>query len=81
MNDNNDNNNNSNNNNNNNFAIPVDQSENKRKRKDRYLDLARELKTAAEQKGEGYTNYGWCARNGYQRLNVETEGVRNQWKN
>ena len=45
------------------------QSENQRKQKrDKYLDLARELKKAMEYEGDGDTNCKWCARNNPQKL-------------
>ena len=31
-------------------------------KKDKYLDLARELKKTMEHAGDNYTNYEWCTR-------------------
>ena len=56
--------------------------ENQRKRKsDKYLDLARKLKKAMEHEGGGCTNCKWCARNNSQRLGKGTGRVGNQRRN
>ena len=55
---------NNNNNNNNNNAVPVDfglklkESENR----DRYIDLARELKKSLEHERDSDTSSNWCTR-------------------
>ena len=47
------------------FKVPADQSENKRKRKDRWiLGSYKKTKKAVEHEGDGNTNFSWCARDG-----------------
>ena len=47
--------------------------------KDKYLDLARELKKTMEHKSDGDTNYNWCAWYIHQRIITETGGLENKW--
>ena len=79
--------NNNNNNNNNNrtcrivgFAVPADprlelkESE----KKDKYLDLARELKKTVEHESDVYTNCNWCFWYSHQRIGTGTGGLGNK---
>ena len=47
------------------FAVPADQRIKLKEfeKKDKYLDLARELKKTMEQAGDNYTNCNWCVWN------------------
>ena len=47
------------------FAVPVDHRIKLKecKMKDKYLDLARELKKTMEHAGDNYINCNWCIRN------------------
>ena len=49
--------------------------------RDKYLDLARELKIVVEHVGDGDTNSSWCTWNSPQRLGKKTIGIGNQRKN
>ena len=44
------------------FSVPVDHwiKLKEREKKDKYLDLARELKKTMEHEGNNYTNCDWC---------------------
>ena len=56
------------------------QSKIERKRKDKYLDLARELKkkkTVAHE-SDGDTNCNWCSWYSHQRIGTETGGLQNK---
>ena len=48
------------------FAVPADHRIKLREceKKDKYLDLARELKKTVEHAGGNYTNCNWCVCNG-----------------
>ena len=45
------------------LSLPVDYSVklNENEKKDKYLDIARELKKTMEHKSNGDTNYNWCS--------------------
>ena len=47
------------------FAVPVDHRIKLKEceKKDKYLDLARELKKTMEHAGDNYTNCNWCVWN------------------
>ena len=47
------------------FAIPADHRLKRKEceKKDKYLDLARELKKTVERAGDNYTNCNWCVWN------------------
>ena len=44
-------------------------------KRDKYLDLARELKKTVEHAGDNYTNCNWCVWNSYKRITKGTEGL------
>ena len=46
-------------------------------KRDKYLDLARELKKTVERESDGDTNYNWCSWYRYERIDTETEGFGN----
>ena len=46
--------------------------------RNKYLDLARELKKAMEHEGDGDTDCNWCTRNNPQRIEKGTGRFRNQ---
>ena len=45
-------------------------------KRDKYLDLARELQKSMVHEGDGYAN--WCARYSQQRIGTETGGLENK---
>ena len=47
------------------FVVPADHRIKLKEceKKDKYLDLARELKKTMEHEGDNYTNYNWCVWN------------------
>ena len=47
------------------FAVPTDHRRKLKEsvKKDKYLDLATELKKTMEHEGDNYTNRDWCIRN------------------
>ena len=49
----------------------------KKSEKDRYLDLARELKKTIEHESDGDTDCNWCAWYSHQRIDKETGGLGN----
>ena len=51
------------------------------KKINKYLDLARELKSLQKIKIQGNTNCIWCTRNGPQEFIEETGVIRNQCEN
>ena len=62
-----------------NFINPVDHSENKRKQKDRYLDLTRsEEPKKLEYENDDNTNCNWCTWNRPQSPLKKTGGIGNQ---
>ena len=63
-----------------NFAVLADHSVKikESKKKNKYLDLAREIKKVIEYKGDGDTDYNWCTWNSCQRFGKGTERVKNQ---
>ena len=44
-------------------------------KRDKYRDLARELKKTMEHESDGDNNYNWCARYSYQKISKETRGL------
>ena len=48
------------------------------KKKDKYLDLARELKKTVEHESDDYTNCNWCSWYSHQRISTRTEGLGNK---
>ena len=61
------------------FAVPVDLIMNLKegKKRDKYLDLARELKKIMEHIDDGDTNYNWCTWNNPQRIDNKNGRLRN----
>ena len=59
------------------FAVPVDHTVKLKEngKRDKYLDLARELKTM-DHESDGDTNGNWYARNNPHRLSEETGRIR-----
>ena len=57
-----------------NNSVKIKESE----KKDKYLDLARELKKTMERGGDGDINCNWCTRNNPRKLNKETGRFRNR---
>ncbi len=53
-----------------NFAVPGDHRIKMKEceKKDKYLDLARELKKTMEHKGDNFTNCDWCFWNSHQSV-------------
>ena len=47
----------------------------KSEKKDKYLDLARELKKTMEHEGDNYTNLYWCFWYSHRRIIKGTEGI------
>ena len=47
-------------------------------KRDKYLDLARELKKTMEHKSDSSTNCNWHARYSHQRIGIETEGTETE---
>ena len=63
-----------------NFAVPADhrvKSEKKSEKKNKYLDLARELKKTMEHESDSDTNCNRCARYSHQRIGGGTGGLGN----
>ena len=62
------------------FAVPADHrvklKENEEKNK--YLDLARELKKTVEHENSVYSYYNWCSWQSHQRINKRTLGIGNK---
>ena len=64
-----------------NFAVPVDprvKLEENEKKKDKYLDLARELKKTVEHESDVYTNCDWCSCYSHRRIIKVTGGLGNK---
>ena len=65
------------------FAAPADcrvkLKENEKR--DKYLDLARELKKPMEHESDGDTICNWCTRRSHQRIDTGTGGLRNKRMN
>ena len=47
-------------------------------KRDKYLDLARELKKLWERESDGDTNCNWCTRYSHQRIDTGTGEIRNK---
>ena len=47
-------------------------------KKDKYLNLARELKKTLKPESDDYSNCNWCSYYSYQRIRTRTGGVRNK---
>ncbi len=62
------------------FAVPADHRVKLKEseKKDKYLDLVRELKKTMELESDVYTNCNWCSWYSHQRINKGTGGVRNK---
>ena len=62
------------------FAIPDDHRIKLKEceKKDKYLDLAREMKKTVEHKSDNYTNCNWCFWYSHQRINTRTGGHGNK---
>ena len=60
-----------------NFAVPADHRVNLKEieKKDKYLDLARELKKTVEHESDGDTNCNWCSWYSHQRIDKGTGGL------
>ena len=61
-----------------NFGVPADHRIKLKEsgKKDKYLDLARELKKTMEHKGDHYTNCEWCFWYSHQSIIKGTGGLR-----
>ena len=61
------------------FAVPAEHRVKlkKIKKRDKYLDLARELKnkTTVNHESDGYTNFNWCSWYGHQRIGERLEDL------
>ena len=59
------------------FAVPADHriKLKESEKKDKYLDLARELKTLWNCEGDNYTNHNWCFWYSHQRIIKGTRGL------
>ena len=59
------------------FAVPADHRIKLKEceKKDKYLDLARELKKTMEHEGDNYANCDWCFWYNHQRIIKETGGL------
>ena len=59
------------------FAVPADHRINLKEseKKDKYLDLVRELKKTMEHEGDNCTSCGWCFWYSYQRIIKGTGGL------
>ena len=59
-----------------NFAVPADQRVKLKedKKRDKYLDLARDQKKPSDSDGD--TNCNWCAQHSHQRICTRTGGLR-----
>ena len=62
------------------FAVSVDHKVKikESKKRDQYIDLARELKKTMKHEIDGDTNYGWCTWNNHQRINKGTGKLGNK---
>ena len=62
------------------FAVPADDKAKLREseKKDKYLDLARELKKIIEHESDSDTNCSWCGRYSHQRIDKGTVGIGNK---
>ena len=49
-----------------------------RKKEDKYLDLAREMKKTMEHESNGDTNYNWHSQYSHQRIGTVTGGIGNK---
>ena len=54
---------------------PQNKTGKKREKKDKYLDVAKELKKKMEHEGDDYTNPDWCIRYSKKRIIEGTEGL------
>ena len=63
------------------FAVPADHriKLKESEKKDKYLDLAKELKKTMEHEGDDYTSRDWCIRYKYLRTIKGTEGLES-WR-
>ena len=61
------------------FVVPVDHRVKLKEceKRDKYLDLVRELKKTVEHKIEGFTNYNWCSWYSQWMISTRTGGLRN----
>ena len=61
------------------FAVLVDHRVKLKesKKRDKYLDLARELKKIVEHDSDDYINCNWCSWYSHQRINTRTQGLGN----
>ena len=62
------------------FALLADHSVKLKEseKKEKYLDLARELKKTVEQESDVYTNCNWCSWYSHRRINKGTDGLENK---
>ena len=56
------------------FAVPADHRVKESKKKNKYLDLARILKSV-ENESDDYTNYNWYSWYCHQRISTGTRGL------
>ena len=63
-----------------NFAVPADHRVKMKEseKRDKYQDLARELKKTMEHEGDANTNCNWCAWYSHQKIGTETGGFENK---
>ena len=63
------------------FAVPADHrlKLKESEKKDKYLDLARELKKTMEHEGDNYTNRDWCFWHSYQKI-IKGTGWLGGWR-
>ena len=61
------------------FAVPAKHrvKPKESEKRDKYLDLARELKKTAEHVGDGDTNCEWCTRYSHRRIGIRAGGLGN----
>ena len=66
-----------------NFAVPADHriKLKESEKKDKYLDLAWELKKTVEHEIDDLTNCKWCSWYSHQRIGTRTEGFGNNYLN
>ena len=62
------------------FDVPVDHRVKLKEseKKDKYLDLIRELKKTVEHENDDYTKCNWCSWYSHQRIDTRTRGLGNK---
>ena len=66
-----------------NFAVPANHKVKLResKKRDKQLDIAREMKEIIEHERDGDTNCNWCTQYSHQRFGIRTRGLGNKRTN